>query len=97
MSFGSAEDHYATLEHNRSQHTSRLLPASPPPAPEPETDPSIATEALGPLTGPRPENVSVEARNDAYWTDFRGPKALFMTVWRPSTRSAEHSCGIRQG
>ncbi len=24
-------------------------------------------------------------------------KALFMTVWRPSTRSAEHSCGIRQG
>ena len=23
--------------------------------------------------------------------------ALFMTVWRPSTRSAEHSCGIRQG
>ena len=25
------------------------------------------------------------------------PKALFMTVWRPSTRSAENSCGIRQG
>ena len=24
-------------------------------------------------------------------------KALFMTVWRPSTRSAEKSCGIRQG
>ena len=24
-------------------------------------------------------------------------KALFMTVWRPRTRSAEHSCGIRQG
>ena len=24
-------------------------------------------------------------------------KALFMTVWRPSTRSAENSCGIRQG
>ncbi len=24
-------------------------------------------------------------------------KALFMTVWRPSTRSAEHRCGIRQG
>ena len=24
-------------------------------------------------------------------------KALFMTVWRPSTRSAEHSCGSRQG
>ena len=23
--------------------------------------------------------------------------ALFMTVWRPSTRSAENSCGIRQG
>ena len=74
ISFGSAEDHFATLDHNRSQHTSRLLPASPPPALEPETDPSIATEALGPLTGPRPENVSVEARNDAYWTDFRGPR-----------------------
>ena len=27
ISFGSAEDHYATLDHNRSQHTSRLLPA----------------------------------------------------------------------
>ena len=26
-----------------------------------------------------------------------GAKALFMTVWRPSTRSAENSCGIRQG
>ena len=24
-------------------------------------------------------------------------KALFMTVWRPSTRSAENRCGIRQG
>ena len=24
-------------------------------------------------------------------------KALFMTVWWPSTRSAEKSCGIRQG
>ena len=24
-------------------------------------------------------------------------KALFMTVRRPSTRSAENSCGIRQG
>ena len=24
-------------------------------------------------------------------------KALFMTVWRPRTRSAEKSCGIRQG
>ena len=24
-------------------------------------------------------------------------KALFMTVWRPSTRSAENSCGMRQG
>ena len=27
----------------------------------------------------------------------RRAKALFMTVWRPSTRSAENSCGIRQG
>ena len=27
----------------------------------------------------------------------RASKALFMTVWRPRTRSAEHSCGIRQG
>ncbi len=24
-------------------------------------------------------------------------RALFMTVWRLSTRSAENSCGIRQG
>ena len=34
-----------------------------------------------------PVNISIEP------TD----KALFMTVWRPSTRSAENSCGIRQG
>ena len=30
------------------------------------------------------------------WEELRS-KALFMTVWRPSTRSAENSCGIRQG
>ena len=29
--------------------------------------------------------------------DLLAAKALFMTVWRPSTRSAENSCGIRQG
>ena len=28
---------------------------------------------------------------------FQGTKALFMTVWRPRTRSAENSYGIRQG
>ena len=27
---------------------------------------------------------------------LRSIKALFMTVWRSSTRSAENSCGIRQ-
>ena len=33
-----------------------------------------------------------------YWGSRVGLlKALFMTVWRPSTRSAENSCGIRQG
>ena len=30
------------------------------------------------------------------WT-VKYVRALFMTVWRPSTRSAENSCGIRQG
>ena len=29
--------------------------------------------------------------------DIHTAKALFMTVWRPSTRSAENSCGMRQG
>ena len=34
----------------------------------------------------------------AYTTStVKTAKALFMTVWRPSTRSAEHSYGIRQG
>ena len=28
--------------------------------------------------------------------DFQAYRALFMTVWRLSTRSAENSCGIRQ-
>ena len=32
-----------------------------------------------------------------YFSSQNDTKALFMTVWRPSTRSAEHSCGIRQG
>ena len=73
FSFGSTEDHYATVERNRSQHYSRLLPAGPPPAPDPETDTSIEAGASGPPTSTRPENASVEARDDAYWTDFRGP------------------------
>ena len=40
-----------------------------------------------------------EARvlEEARAIDQARSKALFMTVWRPSTRSAEHSCGIRQG
>ena len=37
---------------------------------------------------------SVESAPDP---SMRSAKALFMTVWRPSTRSAEKSCGIRQG
>ena len=36
-------------------------------------------------------------RSDRVSQLFTPPKALFMTVWRPSTRSAENSCGIRQG
>ena len=35
--------------------------------------------------------------SDPAYTSFCDIKALFMTVWRPSTRSAENSCGIRQG
>ena len=42
-----------------------------------------------------------QQRLHAYEVDWpRGEplaKALFMTVWRPSTRRAEKSCGIRQG
>ena len=34
---------------------------------------------------------------DLFGVDLNPTKALFMTVWRPSTRSAENSCGIRQG
>ena len=52
--------------------------------------------------------LSPDGRWPAYVTDqidsleiwvqsYPVPKALFMTVWRPSTRSAENSCGIRQG
>ena len=29
FSFGSTDDHYVALEHNRSQHYSRHLPAGP--------------------------------------------------------------------
>ena len=38
-------------------------------------------------------DLSPEERLSDGWST----KALFMTVWRPSTRSAENSCGIRQG
>ena len=46
--------------------------------------------------------VLTEARVDDATTGITGcvatlATALFMTVWRPSTRSAENSCGIRQG
>ena len=73
FSFGSTGDHYATLEHNRSQHYSRHLPAGPLPTPIPETNTSIAAGAPPPPTSPHLEHASVEVRSDAYWTDFRGP------------------------
>ena len=40
----------------------------------------------------RPE-MEFEVRS----VDDEALRALFMTVWRLSTRSAENSCGIRQG
>ena len=55
--FGDAEEHYETLELNRSQHYSRLLPAGPASVADP---PDAAAKASG-------------AADDAYWTDFRGP------------------------
>ena len=73
FSFGSTDDHYVALEHNRSQHYSRHLPAGPLPAPRPEADTSIAAGAPPPPTSPHLEHASVEVRSDAYWTDFRGP------------------------
>ena len=73
FSFGSTDDHYVALEHNRSQHYSRHLPAGPLPTPRPETDTSIAAGAPPPPTSPHLEHASVEVRSDAYWTDFRGP------------------------
>ena len=51
---------------------------------------------------PEPQDLRAgdEARAPVRVT-WRAPaqaaKALFMTVWRPSTRRAEKSCGIRQG
>ena len=41
-------------------------------------------------------DTGVLGRATMRW-EARTPRALFMTVWRPSTRSAENSCGIRQG
>ncbi len=38
-----------------------------------------------------------QSNRDTCGERVRPSKALFMTVWRPRTRSAEHSCGIRQG
>ena len=58
VTFGDAEEHYDTLELNRSQHYSRLLPAGPPPA---ATSDAAAADAPG-------------GADDIYWTDFRGPR-----------------------
>ena len=58
VSFGDEEEHYETLELNRSQHYSRLLPAGPAPA--------AATAA--------PAADAPVAPGDTYWTDFRGPR-----------------------
>ena len=58
VSFGDAEEHYETLELNRSQHYSRLLPAAPPPA-------AVTAGAAADAPG---------AAEDVYWTDFRGPR-----------------------
>ena len=58
VSFGDQEEHYETLELNRSQHYSRLLPAGPPSAP-----------ATADAAAPAPAGAA-----DIYWTDYRGPR-----------------------
>ena len=45
LSFGDPEEHFASLEQNRSQHYSRLLPAGPPRAAAPDAQ----AAALGAL------------------------------------------------
>ena len=49
----------------------------------------------GPISSSR--NAKIGGWSNCGWMRVATFKALFMTVWRPSTRSAEHSCGIRQG
>ena len=74
VSFGDTEEHYDTLELNRSQHYSRLLPAGPPPAAD-------AGDAAAAARG---------GAEDVYWTDFRGPRrdgrytqTALRTDWSP--------------
>ena len=43
------------------------------------------------------EHFDVHPNQIQDWKKKLVAKALFMTVWRPSTRSAENSCGMRQG
>ena len=58
VTFGDTEEHYDTLELNRSQHYSRLLPAGPPP---------VAASDAAAADVP-------DGADDIYWTDFRGPR-----------------------
>ena len=81
FTFGDIDDHLVTLEMNRSQHYSRLLPAGPPLAaepvsadePSPEGDDRAAAPAASPSSASPPAVGDLTGTPDAYWTDFRGP------------------------
>ena len=56
---------------------------------------SIAQKETFEQSAPGPAAASLEEVNDRALVHPH-VRALFMTVWRLSTRSAENSCGIRQ-
>ncbi|MGH9632388.1 MAG: PQQ-binding-like beta-propeller repeat protein [Bryobacteraceae bacterium] len=75
VSLGTREDLYAELERSRREQQRIALPA-------PEQQPAVAAKAmqpapdLEPAAEPPPEEESgkTPAREQAYWTDFRGPQ-----------------------
>ena len=78
-------------------HTLAALIAAHPDRTRAELQDALATPASVPTVWRAVRALGLTVKKRELYTNLDTPKALFMTVWRPSTRSAEHRCGIRQG
>ncbi|MCE2543100.1 MAG: hypothetical protein J4F30_06670, partial [Acidobacteria bacterium] len=68
ISFGDAEEHYETLELNRSQHYSRLLPAGPPSAAAADTGAAADDIYWTDFRGPRRDGRYTQTALRTEWS-----------------------------